>query len=238
MKSRCKQMLRFLVFFVVLAVLASQTSAVGMPNVDLKKSYKSELLRLNSKRIQLALQFRHENTENKKRTIIARARNLLITTISEKLFLHWYGTPWSFEGHSRTPATGSIACGYFVTTLLKQSGLNLNRVRMAQAASETMIKNINQNRNIKRFRGVTIKEFVDKVKQWGEGLYIVGLDNHTGFILNRKNQVYFIHSSYRKPFKVVKEKATESSILRESRYRVLGKLFIDDSLVLAWLNGS
>ena len=235
---RCRQLLRFLVFFVVLVILASQTSAVGMPDVNLKTSYKSELLRLDSKRIRLASQYKRESTERQKQAIIAKARNLLITTISEKLFMYWYGTPWSFEGHSRIPATGSIACGYFVTTLLKQSGLNLNRFRMAQVASETMIKSINRNRNIKRFRGVTIKEFVDKVKQWGGGLYIVGLDNHTGFILNSKNQVYFIHASYRKPFKVVKEKAIESSILRDSRYRVLGKLFIDDPLVLEWLNGA
>ena len=31
---------------------------------------------------------------------------------------HWYGTVWSFDGHTSTPGTGEIACGYLVSTTL------------------------------------------------------------------------------------------------------------------------
>ena len=39
---------------------------------------------------------------------------------------YWYGTPWSFEGHTNQPHQGEIACGYFVSTTLKHMGLNIN----------------------------------------------------------------------------------------------------------------
>jgi hypothetical protein len=56
------------------------------------------------------------------------------------------------------------------------------------------------------------------------GLYIVGLDCHTGFLYNDGNEVYFIHASYATPKIVIKEKAKESGILIASKYRVIGKV--------------
>lgn len=58
----------------------------------------------------------------------------------------------------------------------------------------------------------------------GYGLYIVGLDYHTGLLLNDGQQVWFIHSSYIKPAKVVCEKANESIALNSSHYRIIGKI--------------
>ena len=43
----------------------------------------------------------------------------------------WYGTKWSFEGHTNKPNDGEIACGYFVSTTLKDVGLNINRYHLA-----------------------------------------------------------------------------------------------------------
>ena len=39
----------------------------------------------------------------------------------------WQGTEWSFEGHTAMPKKGEIACGYFVSTTLRDVGLNINR---------------------------------------------------------------------------------------------------------------
>ena len=58
----------------------------------------------------------------------------------------------------------------------------------------------------------------------GFGLYVVGLDNHTGFILNDGNKAYFIHSTFIKPACVLKENVNESKVLANSRYRVIGKV--------------
>src|SRR5690606_907796 len=45
---------------------------------------------------------------------------------------YWYGTEWDFEGHTAIPNEGKIACGYFVSTTLRDMGLNINRYKLAQ----------------------------------------------------------------------------------------------------------
>jgi hypothetical protein len=111
----------------------------------------------------------------------------------------------------------------------------VQRVRLAQQASENIILSLTAEPYIKRFRRVAIGDFVMAVKKWGTGIYVVGLDVHTGFIVNTGGEVYFIHSSYVEPRKVVREKAIESTILAASNYRVVGKVTADDVLIEKWL---
>ena len=193
---------------------------------------KADLLTFKTK---WSKKYRSETSRTKKESLLSQVGELLSRKISGSMLSPWYGTKWAYHGTSVTPGKGSIACGYFVTTVLRDSGVNINRVRMAQAASETMIKKVNGDKNIKRYRNKSIQHFVAQVKKWGEGLYIVGLDYHTGFILNKRNKIYFIHSSFYAPSKVVSELALTSQALKESKYRVLGKLFVDDSSVRRWL---
>lgn len=142
----------------------------------------------------------------------------------KKLMPYWYGTRWSYNGTTQQPGKGSIACGYFVTTVLQDLGVQLNRSQLAQLPSEQMIKNLVSTEGIQRFNNTPIFSFLYQVKHSGKGLYVVGLDTHTGFILNDDTGTWFIHSSGAFPFCVVKQEASKSQILAESRYRVLGKL--------------
>ena len=64
---------------------------------------------------------------DRKDTVITTARAYLLTTIDAQ-FEHWKGTPWDFNGTTRTPGEGAIACGYFVTTVLEQAGFKIERV--------------------------------------------------------------------------------------------------------------
>ena len=48
-------------------------------------------------------------------------------------------------------------------------------------------------------------------KNYKEGLYFIGLDNHVGFLLFRNNELYFIHSNYSSPAIVKLEKAKYSN---------------------------
>ncbi|MFN3851805.1 MAG: hypothetical protein ACK4NY_20375 [Spirosomataceae bacterium] len=141
-----------------------------------------------------------------------------------KLMPYWYGTRWSYNGTTQKPGKGSIACGYFVTTVLQDLGVTLNRSQLAQLPSEQMIKNLVATEDIQRFNNTPIFTFLYQVKQSGKGLYVVGLDTHTGFILNDDKGTWFIHSSGAFPFCVVKQEAAKAKILTDSRYRVLGKL--------------
>jgi hypothetical protein len=139
----------------------------------------------------------------------------------------WYGTRYSFYGQTHMPGEGKIACGYFVTTVLEDLGVALDRNGLAQMASEEMIKKLVSEQNIKRFSGYELSDFVAQVKAKGQGLYVVGLDTHTGFILNDGQQIRFIHASGRFPFAVVNENAYTSINLQKSRYRIIGHLSND-----------
>ena len=91
---------------------------------------------------------------------------------------------------------------------------------------------------IRRFSNLPITAFIEVIEEWGDGLYLVGLDDHVGFIENDPHGVRFIHSSYVDPFCVVSEKADQSRILSASRYRVLGKLTADEELAIKWMTGA
>ncbi|MBF6640911.1 hypothetical protein IVB69_05425 [Flavobacterium sp. J49] len=155
--------------------------------------------------------------------------------LTDKIFPYWYGTDWNFNGTSQKPNEGSIACGYFVTTTLRDIGVDINRVKLAQCASEEMIKKLVSEDNIYRFSNKNIQEFEKTLKEKGNGIYVVGLDNHTGFLYLSDEGNFFIHSSGARPFKVVKEKFMESTLLIKSKYRVAGKLSSDKQLLSNWI---
>ena len=199
-------------------------------------NYKDLLAKLETERRTLAS--RYESASSADRTaLIAEARALLTRSIYDDLFPAWYGTPWDFNGTSEVPRQGKIACGYFVSTVLRDAGWKVERVGLAQQASENIILSLTTDRHVRRFRRVPIADFVNAVKRWGTGIYIVGLDIHVGFIVNTGDEVYFIHSSYVDPYTVVKEKAIESRILVTSNYRVLGNVLADDRLIGNWFTG-
>lgn len=156
--------------------------------------------------------------------------------ITQTIIPGWIGTAWDFNGISQTPQKGSIACGYFVTTVLRDAGLNVARVKLAQCASEEMIMSLIQPKYIQRFSNVATDNFILSVQLQGYGLYIIGLDNHTGFIYNDGKEIYFIHSTFIGTRNVQREKAAVSWVLRQSKYKVLGKISADEKVLESWIN--
>ena len=199
------------------------------------QTYKELVARLEAERVALATSYRQATSSVQKADVITRARTLVSRSIYTEIFPSWYGTAWDFNGNTEVPQQGKIACGYFVTTVLRDAGWKVQRARLAQQASENIILSLTTDAHVKRFRRVAIGDFVNAVKQWGAGIYVVGLDIHTGFIVNTGDEVYFIHSSYVEPYTVVRERATESKILTASNYRVLGKITGDDQFLEKWL---
>ncbi|WP_460557301.1 hypothetical protein [Ferruginibacter profundus] len=153
----------------------------------------------------------------------------------ETIIPGWIGTAWDFNGTSETPQQGKIACGYFVTTVLRDAGLPVARIKLAQCASEQMVTTLIQPKYIQRFSNISIDNFVKAVQQQGFGLYIVGLDNHVGFIYNDGTEIYFIHSTFVGTRNVQKEKAATSRVLSQSKYKVLGKLSADEKALDRWI---
>lgn len=216
----------------------SKSSAVSAPVPTINPAeYKNVRSKIDAARVALSRRYQRATTSDEKLEVINDARDLLTQSVYSEIFPYWYGTGWDFNGTTETPGQGKIACGYFVSTVLRDAGLKVERARMAQQTSENIILSLTTAANIKRFRYVAISSFVQTVQNWGAGLYVVGLDIHTGFVLNVDGDVYFIHSSYVDPYAVVKERALESRILSGSKYRVLGKLSSDDQLIMKWLTG-
>ena len=178
---------------------------------------------------------KYANSQVAQKEIVREAQAYLSTTITDSLFSYWYGTPWSFNGTTKVPGQGTIACGYFVTSILSDAGFKIPRVKWAQSASEPVIVKIASN--IKRFRRQPMSKIIEYLNNQGDGLYIVGLDYHVGFISKLGNDYRFIHSSYYRPeIGVMAEPLEGHNPLNDSNYRVIGKL-LDLEMTKNWING-
>lgn len=195
----------------VSAIQAKQTGEVSNLPVN-KKSYEE----VKKRSAALLKAYRQEPT--------LQAEKDMNTFVADSLIPYWYGTTWNFYGTTETPGKGSIACGYFVTTVLRDAGMRINRSKLAQCASEIMIQQLSIKHSVQRFRNVRLESFIEEILQEQPGLYIVGLDYHTGFLFNYGREIYFIHASYATPKMVIMEKANESGILASSKYKVIGKV--------------
>jgi hypothetical protein len=167
---------------------------------------------------------------------VPEKEKMFTAAVAETIIPVWIGTAWDFNGTTEIPRHGNIACGYFVTTVLRDAGLPLARIKLAQCASEKMLTALIQPKYIQRFSNVPIGNFIKAVEANGYGLYIVGLDNHTGFIYNDGAAVYFIHSTFVGTRNVQKEKAIDSWVLAQSKYKVLGKISADEKILNRWMD--
>ncbi len=168
--------------------------------------------------------------------ILQETRKHLETALLQDVFPAWYGTDWAFSGISTKPGEGSIACGYFVSTCLTQVGFKVSRTKLAQQASQGIIETFMAKSERDIFAGGKTMEFIKGyLKKKGDGLYIVGLDSHVGFVSVLGDDMAFIHSSYYEPDSfVVAEKIDSKNPLSDSKYRVFGKILSDD-MILGWL---
>jgi len=198
-------------------------------------SYSAKLYDIKNKKLE------HQNTFNSSESLHSRfdfikySEDELVKLIKQEIFPHWYDTKYDFYGTTENPGKGKIACGYFVTTVLRDVGVPIERVKMAQAASERMIKTMVDEDKILRFRKTSMRKFIYAIEDMGKGLYVVGLDTHAGFIFYDGDEVRFIHSTGRKEKRVINEKALTSPSLIRSKYRVVGKITGDEDFVKRWL---
>lgn len=172
---------------------------------------------------------------DRKRTL-ARARELIVTTLRDDLLPAWNGTPWAMNGTTQVPHEGEIACGYFVSTTLLHAGFKVERSKLGQQASELITRSLVTTEPIWVRSDQPIDAFVDKLRRGGDGIYLVGLDNHVGFVIVDGSETWFHHAGPGEAG-VRREPARTASFLSTSRYREVAKLF-DDALLEKWLRGT
>ncbi|MCC6817773.1 MAG: hypothetical protein IT245_02635 [Bacteroidia bacterium] len=150
---------------------------------------------------------------------------------------YWYGTSWDFNGYSDTPNKGQIACGYLVSTTLKHMGIKVNRYKMAQKSAMDGALMLEKKSDLDieyTSRDSFIAHFKKKKK---DGLYMVGLSNHVGFLYLVEGKTYFIHSTYLSPSEVMCEDALASGALGYSKIFVLADISHNKQLISKWLKG-
>lgn len=123
--------------------------------------------------------------------------DLLARTLLERLAPAWFGTPWSVEGYSESPGSGTIACGYFVSTTLRDAGIRVNRFRLAQASPQREARSIaiagKWVRWLEDSLGSGLPEVASRLP---DGTYFVGLPNHVGYLRKTGSTIRFLHSDY------------------------------------------
>ena len=166
--------------------------------------------------------------------VIAECEKYVFIMLTDSIFPAWYGSDWGYYGTSHIPGEGKIACGYFVVRTLQDAGFDIPW-KMARQPAVNIMKNLAPESERKYFAASTSTEQIASwVKSNGEGLYLLGLTNHIGFLICRDNRVMFCHSSIFPPAKVVSNDIRVKSPLTESSFRVLTKL-LDASMMEAWL---
>lgn len=168
---------------------------------------------------------------------IEEVSNYWINAISHDLYDKWQNTPWDFNGTTTRPQTGSIACGYFVTTILRDMDLKINRTKLSICASSDMMKSLTPRQRIKNLSYLSYSVFNDTLTRYRAGVFIIGLDFHTGFIVNDGKENWFIHSNYIGRKGVTKETVLNSAALRSSKTRWLVSLTSDKDFLQRWLKG-
>jgi hypothetical protein len=172
---------------------------------------------------------RFNNTNN-----YAKIEQAFVTCIADSILPYWYGTRWSFNGTTKQPGQGSIACGYFVATILQQAGVPLHRVATGQMPSQKIIQQFALANATRKFSHASLAKMGETILQMWAGLFIIGLDFHTGFILCDSKGIWFIHARYNGSGVVVKEDFLTSVIIRQSGFVVLGKISSNPALLKKW----
>ena len=190
--------------------------------------------KIQNERLHLSELFKSNNSKNVK-SLFEQASHYWVRKVGTEMPEYWIGTPWDFNGVTRVPGQGSIACGYFVTTLLRDMDFPLDRVKLAICPSLEMMKKLVPLQKARNLSMFSYKGFCDKMGHFGKGVYLVGLDFHTGLIVNDGRDCWFIHSNYLKREGVVKESLATSAALRSSRTRWVVTLTGDSSFLKKWL---
>lgn len=166
-------------------------------------------------------------------TVSPELRKYFFVLVHEHIPAYWGGTPWDFNGTTRTPGQGQIACGYFITNTLVDLGFPIERVKLAQAASSVLIQAVTTD--------IAYPKSVEGLKQYAlarpdESVFIVGLDFHTGYVTRKGNSVYFIHSNYINRKGVMKELVEKSAALANNKFFMIGCISSNETLLQKWLN--
>lgn len=165
---------------------------------------------------------------------VDQAKDYLFEILTDSIFPYWYGTTWDFNGITQTPRKGDIACGYFVTTTLRDAGIKLQRYKLAQQGAADIAKKLCAPNSIKWFNDVeSLSSHL--TNKGNDQIYVIGLDYHVGFVVRENGENFFVHSNYINRSGVIREKLEDSRAIGASNAYVIGNLLENKTLLETWL---
>jgi len=199
---------------------------------DFQANYIAQLDSIKSIKKGLLKKYKSCQTLIDKKIVLKKTEELFISALNNVVFPAWDGNDYSFYGRNEYPHVGGIACGYFVTSSLANLGFKLDRSALAEDYSENMIKQLCSKKYIYRCNKHSVEQFEKSIIQMGKGIYIVGLDMHTGFIYCDGKEATFIHANMTG---VMGQPLKEGDGLTYSVYRIVGKISSDEVFLERWL---
>jgi hypothetical protein len=172
------------------------------PELGAPADFDAVVAEIEEARRRLAERFEAAAEGEAKEGVRAEARAYLVGVIADELFPRWLGTPWGLGKNStatRPHEEGmTVGCSYFVTSVLQNAGVVLdNRYHFAQAPALRIQASLAPGSNsIHRFLSIAPVKLERGIRGLGDGLYLIGLNNHVGFVLVRGGEVRFVHASY------------------------------------------
>jgi hypothetical protein len=187
-------------------------------------------------RAEASVRYAEADSEPERERVLGESSAFLRRALP-RLMECWLGTPWDFHGTAEQPGDKGIACGYFVSTVLRDAGFRVNRYRLAQQPSQNILGTFVPRREWSLRVGVPYDTYADELEELGPGIRIVGLDTHVGFLVTGGESFRFVHASGSEPWTVVDESPRDARVLAASNYRVQGDLTRDRETIRKWLLG-
>lgn len=163
---------------------------------------------------------------------------IFTTQLLNRIIPFWEGTEWDFNGYTHQPQTGKIACGYFISTTLRDVGIPINRFKLAQQSPVNEATSIAlDTKVIEIAEGSPLKNISTLRDTLKTGIHFIGLSySHVGYLLKKEDELYIIHSNYAGSESVEIERLEESEAFNYFDQFYIAEISTNKSLLERWLS--
>ncbi len=226
------------------------STGLAISDAERDRRWDTAVAALEVGRQELAGELRRARGRAARAEVLRRAGDLAFRSIVDELAPLWLGMPWGLGKNSTAPRPHQpgmvVGCSYFVTAIAQGAGLRLdNRFRFAQAPALTIQRALARSRGaIHRYLSLPGDRLAHEIAALGDGLYLIGLDVHVGFVVVDRGQVRLLHASYTGGRQVTDEPLADAIAIANSREEgyFVSPLFVrsadNDDLIERWLVGA
>ncbi|MFC1654360.1 hypothetical protein ACFL2F_01030 [Myxococcota bacterium] len=237
--------MRAIVVLGLLALVGLAEAEVRRTKWKMVNKFPTVLSEIRSRQAEFRKKWKQADGKERER-IREKARRFVVKMITRRIFPPWMGTPWHMgkDDDALMPHQEGkrISCSMFVTAVLQNAGLQLdNRKRWADSRALYIQRSLApEPEDLHRYFSIPPRELAGKLGKLEDGLYLIGLNCHVGFVIIQNKKVHFVHSNYVDPEEgVVDELLEESQAIMNSQpvgYWIT-PVFQDDRLIEFWLEG-